>query len=135
MTNDEQQQLDELRASQSLTPAQKAKLKSLERKEKKAHQNDTPKTKRNATFGIVPTTELVSLPFRISPAEKQIMIDRRNAIKSEDAMLEAERLGGKDDLSNNMQMRAALWLMKSCSNEEVIEAIREVKLSMIRGRK
>lgn len=135
MTNEEQQQLDELRASPSLTPAQKAKLKSLERKEKKAQQNDTPKPKRNTTFGIVPTTKLVSLPFRISPAEKQIMIDRRNAIKSEDAMLFAERLGGKDDLSNNMQMRAALLLMKNCSNEEVVEAIREVKLSMIRGQK
>lgn len=46
-----------------------------------------------------------------------------------------DRLGGKDDLSNNTQMRAALRAYDKLSDEEKVESIREAKLSMARAQR
>lgn len=135
MTNEELTLLEELKAkpTRELKPAEKAKLKSLARLAKKEQKAEAPKPKRNETFGVTPTTKLAAVPFRISNEEKKIMTD--TAKRVEGTELFYDRLGGKDDLSNNTQMRAALRAYEKLSDEEKVEAIREAKLSMARSQR
>ncbi|HAS6054695.1 TPA: hypothetical protein I7122_18350 [Vibrio vulnificus] len=133
MNNEELTLLAELKAkpTRDLKPAEKAKLKSLEQLAKKAEKAATPKPTRNETFGVTPTTKLTAVPFRISNEEKSIMTETAKKIAG--TAIFYDRLGGKDDLSNNMQMRAALRAYEKLSVEEKVEAIREAKLSMARS--
>lgn len=131
MTNEQARELAQLRAKDKLSPTEKAKLKSLERIEKKHQASDKPKPARNATFGITPTTKLTAVPFRISGQEKTIMTDTALRIKNTELFF--DRLGGKDDLSNNMQMRAALLAYNDLSDEDRVEYIRKAKLAMARA--
>ncbi|EHZ7344574.1 hypothetical protein K6O87_004158 [Vibrio vulnificus] len=130
MTNEERELYEELKAKPQLKPAEKAKLKALEKKAANDKKNDTPKPKRNETFGLTATTKLASVPFRISEIEKKIMTDSRAQIEGTELFY--DKLGGKDDLSNNMQMRAALWAYAALSPEQKVEMIRKAKLSMVR---
>ncbi|MFL7036457.1 hypothetical protein BCS71_25305 (plasmid) [Vibrio lentus] len=135
MTNEDKALLEDLKGkpTRELKPAEKAKLKSLERLAKKEQQAEAPKPKRNNTFGVTPTTKLASVPFRISGEEKSIMTDTAKRITGTELFY--DRLGGKDDLSNNTQMRAALRAYEKLSDEEKVEAIREAKLSMARAQR
>ena len=135
MTNEEIALLEELKAkpTRELKPAEKAKLKSLERLAKKEVKAAEPKPTRNETFGVTPTTKLSAVPFRISNEEKSIMTDAAKRIAGTELFY--DRLGGKDDLSNNTQMRAALRAYEKLSDEEKVEMIREAKLSMARAQR
>ncbi|POC19555.1 hypothetical protein [Vibrio vulnificus] len=132
MNNEELTLLAELKAkpTRELKPAEKAKLKSLERLAKKEEKSAAPKPKRNETFGVKPTTKLVGVPFRISEIDKKVLTDARDRIGGSELFY--DRLGNANDLSNNMQMRAAIWAYEALSDEEKVEYIRKAKLAMVR---
>ncbi|EOC5887553.1 hypothetical protein ACI495_004423 [Vibrio vulnificus] len=131
MTNEERELYEELKAKPQLKPAEKAKLKALEKKADNAKRAGSAKPKRNETFGLTPTSELPKVLFRISEIEKKIMADSRSRILFTELFY--ERLSGKTDLSNNMQVRAALWAYEALTDEQKVEMIRKAKRSMGRA--
>lgn len=138
MTNEENDLLIELRAMPRLDGRGKAQLKKLERLESKK-SNVGEKIKGNA-FGTTATTNIDPIPVRMTTTEKNSIVDRRTNIISNDAEeavlkvgLTGRTLDKSQGLSNSMLLRAAIFLMKDRSNSEVLDAIQQVRLMMIRG--
>lgn len=128
MTNEQQQQLIELRAKAKLLPAEKATLKNLERLEKK--EQSKPAT--NNVFATKPTTKIQPLPIRFSKAERTGLSELGKDLKRNNLALIIEELGSENEINETKLIRAAILLMKERSQEEIINAIKEVKLNMIR---
>lgn len=132
MTNDEQVLLAELRAKKKLTGGERAKIKALERKEKQANKEvvDT-KTVANV-FAIKPTTTLKPLPIRFSSDERAGLTELANDIKAENPELIVSELGSLREINDTKLIRAAIHLLKQHSHNEIVDAIKQVKMNMIR---
>ncbi len=133
MTNEEQQQLADLKAKKKLSGGERAQLKALERKAKQAEKGATPDTKpQSNVFATKPTTKINPLPIRFSGGERVGLTELANDIKTESQELIITELGSEREINDTKLVRAAVYLLKQHSHAEIIEAIKQVKLNMIR---
>ena len=133
MSNEVEQQINELKAKKKLTGADRARLKVLER-ELKQYQKDAQseiKSKKNV-FATKPTTKINPLPIRFSSAERTGITELANDIKTESMELVINELGSEREINDTKLVRAAVYLLKQYSHKEITEAIKQVKLNMIR---
>ncbi|MCG9627725.1 hypothetical protein L1D34_23100 [Vibrio mediterranei] len=133
MFNEIQQQIDELKAKKKLTGADRARLKVLERQLKQSQKDDEVEAKsKTNVFATEPTTKINPLPIRFSGGERIGLTELANDIKSDCMELVITELGSKREINDTKLVRAAVYLLKQHSHEEIVEAIKQVKLNMIR---
>ncbi|HAT8502180.1 TPA: hypothetical protein ACGU7P_004086 [Vibrio vulnificus] len=131
MSNEVQQQIDELKAKKKVTGADRARLKVLERQLKQSQQEDEIRSKRNV-FATKPTTKINPLPIRFAGSERTGLTELANDIKSNNMELVITELGSEREINDTKLVRAAVYLLKQHSHAEIVEAIKQVKLNMIR---
>ncbi|MGR5096747.1 hypothetical protein [Vibrio mediterranei] len=133
MFNEIQQQIDELKAKKKVTGADRARLKVLERQLKQSKKDDQAEAKsKTNVFATEPTTKINPLPIRFSGGERTGLTELANDIKSDSMELVITELGSKREINDTKLVRAAVYLLKQHSHEEIVEAIKQVKLNMIR---
>lgn len=138
INNEDMHLLSELRAKTKLLPYEKAQLKNLERKEKaskKEEGNKTDNTKNKNLFAIKSTTKISPLPIRFLPHERAGLRTLADDIKMNSLKDIIDELGleGEKEINETKLIRAAVFLLKQRSHSEIIKAIREIKLQMLRG--
>ena len=133
MTNEELQRLEELKGKKRLSGAENAELKLLEKKTKKANKvKEQEEKSRTNVFATKPTTKINPLPIRFSGAERTGITQLANDIKTESMELVINELGSEREINDTKLVRAAVYLLKQHSHEEIVDAIKQVKLNMIR---
>lgn len=132
MTDDEIMLMNELDNRVKLTGAEKAKLKVLKKKANKGEPKKEEKVPTKNVFAIRPTTQLKPLPIRFSEHERAGLSELANDIISAELEQVIMELGSVRDVNETKLIRAAVLLLKDRSHQEIIAAIKEVKLSMIR---
>lgn len=116
-----------------LTPLEAAEFKQLQRKDKKtSRQAEASKSPTTNVFGKVATTKISPTPVRLLQIEKAALKTRADTLISEDPELVISELGQLREVNNSKLIRAAIWLLKDVSNKELISAIKEVQMNMIR---
>ncbi|WP_136487845.1 hypothetical protein [Vibrio sp. H11] len=130
MTNDEMK-LAELKAKPKLTAGDRAQIKILENAIKKSAKSK-PDNKTNNAFAIKPTTKLAPLPIRFSSDERTGLTQLKNDIKTQNQEKVITELGSDREINDTKLIRAAIYLLKTHSHDEIIDAIKQVKLNMIR---
>ena len=130
MNEQELQQLEELNAKSKLTPKERVKLKMLTKKSKAEIDNEP--VKAAIVFATKTTTKISPLPIRFLEHERVGLKTLANDIKSESLMEVIDVLGSENDINDTKLVRAAVLLLKQHSHSEIIAAIKETKLSMIR---
>lgn len=132
MTNDEKQLLAELEAKSKLGPKEKAQLKNLKLQLKKEKAKEEPGNKISNVFGTEATTTIKPLPIRFSSSERAGITTRGKDIKANNKELIITKLGREGEVNDTKLIRAAVLLMQQHTDEEIIDAIQQVKLNMIR---
>ncbi|MGL1204452.1 hypothetical protein ACSTK6_01575 [Vibrio parahaemolyticus] len=133
MSNEIQQQIDELKAKKKVTGADRARLKVLERQLKQSQKDGQAEAKsKTNVFATKPTTKINPLPIRFSGGERTGLTELANDIKSDSMELVITELGSEREINDTKLVRAAVYLLKQHSHEEIVEAIKQVKLNMIR---
>ena len=133
LTNEDQALLDELRNKGKLAPAERAQLKNLERKEKAALKDSTPnETKTHNVFAVKSTTKVSPLPIRFLEPERTGLKTLADDIVSESLSEVIMELGDEREINETKLVRAAVLLLKRQPHSEIIKAIKEIKLQMIR---
>lgn len=134
MAKNIQTQLDDLRAKKHLSGADRAKIKVLERELKLATQKSTIQDKQPQTniFATTPTTKIHPLPIRFSKCERIGLTQLANEIKTHELELIISELGSEREINDTKLVRAAVYLLKQQNHEEIVAAIKQVKLNMIR---
>ncbi len=135
LTNEEQTLLNELREKSKLAPSERAKLKNLERKEKAAKKEaDKGEAKSKNVFAVKSTTKISPLPIRFLPHERAGLRTLADDIKMDSLNEIIEELGleGEKEINETKLVRAAVFLLKQRSHSEIIKAIKEIKLQMLR---
>ena len=132
MLNDEQQ-LQELKEKKKLTGIERAQIKVLERKIKQNQKDNKVEIKvKTNVFATKPTTNINPLPIRFSGGERIGLTELANDIKSNNIELVITELGSEREINDTKLVRAAVYLLKQHTHEEIVEAIKQVKLNMIR---
>lgn len=72
------------------------------------------------------------MPIRFLEHERVGLKTLANDIKSESLMEVIDVLGSENEINDTKLVRAAVLLLKQHSHSEIIAAIKETKLSMIR---
>lgn len=136
ITNEEQALLNDLRNKAKLLPQEKAQLKNLERKEKASKKKEAKlgETKSKNVFAVKSTTKISPLPIRFLPNERAGLRTRADDIKMDSLAEVIDELGleGEKEINETKLVRAAVFLLKQRTNSEIIRAIKEVKLQMLR---
>lgn len=126
------QLLAEIKKKSKLTSADRAQIKILERKVKQAEKHDIKPEKATNVFATKPTTKITPLPIRFSSAERTGLTELANDIKTNNTEQVINKLGSEREINDTKLIRAAILLLKDRSHDEIIDAIKEVKLNMIR---
>ncbi|MGR5333666.1 hypothetical protein [Photobacterium damselae] len=126
-----QEQLDILRAKKNLTGAERAQIKVFERELKKANKEKQDQQLTNV-FATTPTTKITPLPIRFGQPERTGLKQLSNDIKSQSLEKVIIELGHEGEINETKLVRAAVYLLKKHSHAEIIDAIKQVKLNMIR---
>ncbi|HIF9551152.1 TPA: hypothetical protein ACX6S2_003476 [Photobacterium damselae] len=126
-----QEQLNALKAKKNLTGAERAQIKVLERELKKANKEKQEQQTTNV-FATTPTTKINPLPIRFGQRERTGLKELSNDIKSQSLEKVITELGHENEINDTKLVRAAVYLLKQHSHEEIIDAIKQVKLNMIR---
>lgn len=133
MPNEIQSQVDELKAKKKLSPIERAQLKALERKARKSQKPETVENQSKGNiFATKPTTKINPLPIRFSNSERAGLTTLADDIKNGNLEMIITELGSVREINDTKLVRAAVYLLKQRSHEEIIQAIKQVKLSMIR---
>ncbi|SQD78746.1 hypothetical protein [Moritella yayanosii] len=130
MTEQEQQQLAELKSKSKLSPKERVQLKILTKKSKAETVSEPVKTAN--VFAVKPTTKISPLPIRFLEHERVGLKTLANDIKSQSLMEVIDVLGSENDINDTKLVRAAVLLLKQHSHNEIIAAIKETKLNMVR---
>ena len=120
--------IEKLRKKSSLLPKERATLKNLERAAKKESKADVNQN----VFATQATTNIAPLPVRFTQAERSGLTELANDIKNQNKVMVIDQLGSERDINDTKLLKAAIFLMKQNSHEEIIKAIKQVKLNMIR---
>ncbi|KXI20928.1 hypothetical protein, partial [Photobacterium sanguinicancri] len=116
-------------------PTERAQLKALERKAKqqqKQEQEQKERKPKGNVFATIPTTQITPLPIRFTSGERVGLTTLADDIKSESMELVINTLGSAREINDTKLVRAAVYLLQMHSHEEIIDAIKQVKLNMIR---
>lgn len=133
MNNEERQLLEELKAKTKLQPKERAQLKALQRKamlEAKQDAKDAKDKPQTNVFGAVATTKIDPLPIRLSSNERAGLKSLADDLKTNKTELVVRELGGLREINQTKLIRAAIRLLSEHTDEEIIEAIKDVKLGM-----
>ncbi|NOH36536.1 hypothetical protein [Vibrio chagasii] len=123
--------LAELKQKKKLTGSERAQLKMLERKINRAEKPSKQESKSNV-FATKPTTKINPLPIRFSNDERTGITELANDIKTNNLELVITELGSEREINDTKLVRAAVYLLKQHSHEDIVDAIKQVKLNMIR---
>ncbi len=129
--NKDVQLLAELKQKKKLTGAERAQVKMLERKISQSEKPVKQESKSNI-FATKPTTKINPLPIRFSNNERTGITELANDIKTNNLELVITELGSEREINDTKLVRAAVYLLKKQSHEEIVDAIKQVKLNMIR---
>ena len=133
MLNADNQLLNQLKSKKKLTPTERAQLKALERKVKQQQKQEQQESKpKGNVFATVPTTKITPLPIRFTSGERVGLTTLADDIKSEDMELVINTLGSAREINDTKLVRAAVYLLQTHSHKEIVDAIKQVKLNMIR---
>lgn len=134
LTNEDQSLLDELKAKNKLSPGERAQVKSLERKDKASQKKEANKSssKPQNVFAVKSTTKVSPLPIRFLEPERTGLKTLADDITSENLNEVIMELGDTREINETKLVRAAVLLLKQHSNSEIIKAIKEIKLQMLR---
>ena len=123
--------LAELKQKKKLTGSERAQFKMLERKIYRAEKPSKQESKSNV-FATKPTTKINPLPIRFSNDERTGITELANDIKTNNLELVITELGSEREINDTKLVRAAVYLLKQHSHEDIVDAIKQVKLNMIR---
>ncbi len=84
---------------------------------------------RRKTTYSPPNQPLKSIRYRF---DLQVVSELANDIKSDSMELVIEELGSEREINDTKLVRAAVYLLREHSHAEIIDAIKQVKLNMIR---
>lgn len=133
MLNVDNQLLNQLKSKKKLTPTERAQLKALERKAKQQQKQEQKERKpKGNVFATIPTTKITPLPIRFTSGERVGLATLADDIKSESMELVINTLGSAREINDTKLVRAAVYLLQMHSHEEIVDAIKQVKLNMIR---
>ncbi|MGF1836781.1 hypothetical protein [Photobacterium sanguinicancri] len=133
MLNVDNQLLNQLKSKKKLTPTERAQLKALERKAKQQQKQEQKERKpKGNVFATIPTTKITPLPIRFTSGERVGLTTLADDIKSESMELVINTLGSAREINDTKLVRAAVYLLQMHSHEEIVDAIKQVKLNMIR---
>lgn len=133
MLNVDNQLLNQLKSKKKLTPTERAQLKALERKAKQQQKQEKKERKpKGNVFATIPTTKITPLPIRFTSGERVGLTTLADDIKSESMELVINTLGSAREINDTKLVRAAVYLLQMHSHEEIVDAIKQVKLNMIR---
>ncbi len=130
--------LDELLTKQKngkLKPAEKAQLKNLQRKLKSEAKEDNEHAVKTNVFGKIATTKIHPKPIRFLEHELIGLATRRDSLKTNQPEMIIEELGNLREINDTKLIRAAVLLLANVSDYELIKAIKQVQLNMIRNPK
>ncbi|AQS39740.1 hypothetical protein Sps_04655 [Shewanella psychrophila] len=129
------QQLDELlekKKSGTLKPAERAQLKNLERKLKSEEKSQVSSQVKTNLFGQIATTKVHPKPIRFLEHEITGLATRRDSLKTNHPEMIIEELGSLREINDTKLIRAAVLLLADVSDEDLIKAIKQVQLNMVR---
>lgn len=132
MNNEEIQELESLKGKGKLSPKEKARIKALERKAKAETKKESSSPASNV-FATKPTTKIAPLPIRFSDGERTGLRTRGDSIKANSAEMVVMELGSLRDINETKLIRAAVHLLKDRTDEEIVQAIKDVRVGMVRG--
>lgn len=134
MNEQQQAQFEELKAKTKLTGAERAQLKALEKLKAKGEQKPKSASQKKADnkFGIKPTTETTTYSLRLTDDDKASLTNLQQRILDDAAESAVMKLGNTREINGTKLLRAGLLLLEEKSSEEIIDAIQQVKLKMIR---
>ena len=134
MNAEQQALLEELKAKSKLTGAERAQLKTLEKLKAKGDQKPKSSAKKKVEnkFGIKPTTGAKAFPLRLTEDDKASIANLTQRVLDDDMEGVIMKLGQAKEVNATKLLRAGLLLLEQRSSEEIIDAIQQVKLKMIR---
>lgn len=118
-----------LKTKEKLTPTEKATLKNLQRT---ANKEGEKEEKKSNVFATTPTTNINPLPIRFTQPERTGLSELAKDIKRNNTELVIMELGSEREINETKLIRAAVYLLKEKTHKEIIKAIKDVKLNMIR---
>lgn len=117
-----------------LKPKEKARLKVLQRQQKR---QDTEKQSDNIAktnvFGKIATTKIHPKPVRFLEHEITGLATRRDSLKTHCPEMIVQELGSLKEVNDTKLIRAAVLLLANVSDEDLIRAIKQVQLNMVRS--
>ena len=126
-------ELAALKALPKPTPTEKAQIKALERQLKKESQKGPAAGDQTANvFAITATTKISPLPIRFTATERAGLTTLRDDLRSQAAEQIVTELGSLNEINDTKLVRAAVLLLQERTPDEIIAAIKEVKLNMLR---
>lgn len=134
MNEEQRTQLEELKAKGKLTGTERAQLKALEKIKSKTEKQAKSATEKKASnkYGVKPTTKVSAYPLRLTDDDKASMANLEQRILDEATESVVMKLGSTREINGTKLLRAGLLLLEEKSSEEIIDAIQQVKLKMIR---
>lgn len=132
MSNELQTELEQLKAKPKLSGADRARIKRIEKDLEKQKKTALPEKTKSNVFATKPTTQIKPLPIRFSSEERTGITELANDIKSDSLEMVITELGREGEINDTKLVRAAVHLLKERTHAEIIQAIKEVKLNMIR---
>ena len=125
--------LEEKKIKGQLTPQEAGELKSLQRLAKKQQAKDEkisePKTN---VFGKVATTTINPIPVRLLSTELTALETKQDDLIAKHSSLIISELGSLREVNRTKLIRAAIELLIKTGDEEVIKAIKQVQMKMIK---
>lgn len=129
------QQLEELlkkKKTGTLKPAERAQLKNLERKLKSEEKIQVSSQVKTNVFGKIATTKVHPKPIRFLEHEIVGLATRKDSLKANQPEMIIQELGSLREINDTKLIRAALLLLADVSDEDLIKAIKQVQLNMVR---
>ena len=129
------QQLEELlkkKKTGTLKPAERAQLKNLERKLKSEEKIQVSSQVKTNVFGKIATTKVHPNPIRFLEHEIVGLATRKDSLKANQPEMIIQELGSLREINDTKLIRAALLLLADVSDEDLIKAIKQVQLNMVR---
>ena len=132
MDNQQLEELLEKKKTGTLKPAERAQLKNLERKLKSEEKSQVSSQVKTNLFGKIATTKVHPKPIRFLEHEITGLATRRDSLKTNQPEMIIQELGSLREINDTKLIRAAVLLLADVSDEDLIKAIKQVQLNMVR---
>ena len=132
MNNQQLEELLEKKKTGTLKPAERAQLKNLERKLKSEEKSQVSSQVKTNLFGKIATTKIHPKPIRFLQHEMAGLATRKDSLKTNQPEMIIQELGSLREINDTKLIRAAVLLLADVSDEDLIKAIKQVQLNMVR---